>query len=167
MKCVSIRWLSAGIVLFLTANFSTQAQDRISAQGLEAALATGDQLQVLYRIAGVTDKAGVATSFHCSSLSSVTETVSIVVRNFNGTVRANTSFSVAPSQTKTATTRATNLYVEDVILNTISVTQGLALIRATSRDVICSAIVVNATAAVPQGIALHMVRSNAQAGTQE
>jgi hypothetical protein len=167
MKRVSIRWLSVAVLAFLTASFSAQGQDRVSAEALDPAFATGDQLQVLYRIAGVTDSVGVATSFHCSSFSSVTETLSIVVRNFNGNVRANTSFSVAPSQTKTATTRPTNLYVEDVILNTISVTQGLALIRATSRNVICSAMVVDAAATVPEGIALHMVRSNPQPGTQE
>jgi hypothetical protein len=167
MKCTSIRWLSVGIVLFLTANVSARAQDRVGSEGAAAPLAVGDQLQLLYRIAGVTDKAGVATSFHCSSLSSVTETVSIVIRNFNGTVRANTSFSVATLQTKTASTRATNLFAEDVNLNTGAVGQGLALIRATSSDVFCSAMVVDAAAAVPQGIALHMVRSSAKTGTQE
>jgi hypothetical protein len=167
MKRVPISWLSVGIVVFLTASFSAQSQDRPGSEGSGPALAVGDQFQVLYRISGVTDAARVATAFHCSSLSSETETVSIVIRNFNGTVRANTSFSVEPSQTKTVTTRATNLYVEDVVLNTLAVTQGLALIRATSRDVICSAMIVDPAAIVPQGIALHMVRSNPQTGTQE
>jgi hypothetical protein len=167
MKRVSIRSLSVGTVLFLAMNFCAQAQDRVSPGESAAPLATGDPLKVLYRISGITDKAGVATSFHCSSFSSVNETVSLVIRNFNGTVLANTSFSVAPSQTRTASTRGTNLYAEDVLLNTGLVTQGLALIRATSIDIICSVVVVNATAALPQGIELHMVRSNPMAGTQE
>jgi hypothetical protein len=163
----SVRLLSVGTVLFLAMNFCAQAQDRVSPGESAAPLATGDPLKVLYRISGITDKAGVATSFHCSNFSGVTESMTLVVRNFNGTVLANTSFSMAPSQTKTVSTRGTNLYAEDVTLNTGPVTQGLALIRATSIDIICSAMTVNATAALPQGFDLHMVRSNPMAGTQE
>lgn len=159
--------LSVGTVLFLAMTFCAQAQDRVSPGESAAPLATGDPLKVLYRISGITDKVGVATSFHCSSFSTVTETLSLVVRNFNGTVLANNSLSVAPSQTRTVSTRGTNLYSEDLVLNTGPVTQGLALIRATSVDIACSAMVVNATASLPQGIELHMVRSNPMAGSQE
>jgi hypothetical protein len=135
-------------------------------------LAVGDPPKVLYFVPGVSDSGsaentGWATVFHCSSFSPVTETISFVIRNFSGTILANHSRSLASLATQTISTHGTQ-FTEDLPFLTpgVAVNNGIGVIRATSVNVVCSAMIVTA-GEVPQGVALHMIRSNPMNGTQE
>jgi hypothetical protein len=136
--------------------------------------AVGDPLKVIYRISGIADSgsaagAGQATTIMCTNLSTVTETLSIVVRNFNGVVVVpNTNNPVSPNRTLTLSTHFTNMFFDDVVLSPgIVINQGSAIIRSTTTNMICSAMIVDAASAAGQGIGLHMVRVNPLAGSQE
>jgi hypothetical protein len=52
-------------------------------------------------------------------------------------------------------------------LQTGSVNQGVVNIEATNSAVFCNAMIVDAGAAIPDGIALHLVRVNPHPGTVE
>lgn len=135
--------------------------------------ATTDPLKVIYRVSGVRDSGsgagvGVATSFHCSNFGSVAEIIRIVVRHADGGIAASRTFQINSGSTFTASTHATNLFSDNAFLAMgEAITQGLVTIQSTSLQVHCSAMIVDATASVPQGIALHMVRVNPVLNTQE
>ena len=136
------------------------------------ALADSGPAQVLYIFPGVKDDgaaigAGVATSVHCFSFSSTTETIQIVVRNFNGTLAVNASTTINFLVTKTISTHGTNIYNEDVILGTGLVDQGSLGITATSTNIVCTAQVLDASTTAPNGFDLHAVRFNPISGNQE
>jgi hypothetical protein len=57
--------------------------------------------------------------------------------------------------------------VDMVLSPAVKVDQGFARISATAKGVYCSAMIVDASAFVPEGIALHMARVNAPTGVQE
>src|SRR5204863_9955625 len=101
---------------------------------------------------------GVATSIHCTSLSDVMETLRYVVKNFDSSTKADLMINVGADQTRTASTHDTVLYAEDLILNTGVVNQGSIRVSSTSSNVFCTAQVLDAAAAVPAGIDLHMIR---------
>ena len=138
-----------------------------------APLATTDPLVRLYRISGVRDNggatnAGVATSFHCTSFSTVDERVRITLRNFNATQVASRAFVLHSRDTITLSTHLTTIFTDDFQLSPgVVINQGSAEILGTSADIICSAMIVDAGVAFPDGIALHMVRFNAAAGSEE
>jgi hypothetical protein len=91
-----------------------------------------------------------------------------VVRNFDGAVVGARTITHHPGDTVTLSTHFTRLFVEDFALSRgVVINQGSAEISATSTDIFCSAMIVNAASASPDGIALHMVRFNAATGTQE
>jgi hypothetical protein len=158
----------------LAATLPAQAQ-RAYPEGAAptAPLATTDPFVRIYRISGVRDngagnEAGVATSFHCSSASTANESVRIVVRHFDGTVAGSRTFTLAPNRTVTMSTHFTRLFFEDTVISRgIVINSGSADILATSVNIFCSAMILNAGTASPEGIALHMVRFNAAAGSQE
>jgi len=134
--------------------------------------AVGDPPKVLYRTAGVRDDGGgtglgTATSFQCSNLNAVNETMVIHIRDQFGTVRVNKAFPLEASRTKTISTHFTDVFIEDASLNAGIISQGLATISASTTNIICSVMVVNAAGFPPEGIALHLVRFNPIAGSQE
>ena len=138
---------------------------------LPAQAATTDPEVIIYRVSGVVDTGGgggtgIATAFACSNFSGVPETVRFVVRGPTAALLANAPFTVAHLNTITVTTRAVAMYVEE-ILNTSLVNLGTAAIAATSVNVTCTAMQVNAEIVSPVGIALHMTRFNPVPGTQE
>jgi hypothetical protein len=139
---------------------------------LPAAAATTDPELIIYRFPGVLDdgsagQVGVATSFHCTNFSGVTETVRIVVRNFDNSVKANVAFSIPHLTTRTASTHSTVLYTEDQALNTGAINQGTAAIAATAVNVICSAMTIGAASSQPNGFAVRGIRFNPVPGSQE
>jgi len=139
---------------------------------LPAQAATTDPEVIIYRFPGVLDdgsagQVGVATSFHCTNFSGVTETVRVVVRNFDGAIKANVAFSVPHLTTRTASTKSTVLYTEDQSFNTGAVNQGTAAIAATSTNVICAAMTIDAANSKPCGFALRAIRFNPVPGSQE
>jgi hypothetical protein len=155
----------------LAAMLPAQAQ-RAYPEGA-APLATTDPLVRIYRISGVRDngagnEAGVATSFHCSSASTVNESVRIVLRHFDGAVAGSRTLTLGARRTLTMSTHFTRLFFEDAVLSRgIVINSGSAEILATSVDIFCSAMILNAGTVSPDGIALHMVRFNAATGSQE
>jgi hypothetical protein len=131
-----------------------------------------DPLLLLYVFPAVRDNGGgagtgVATSIHCSSMGLATETLNYTVRNFDSSTKANLNLNIGSAQTRTASTHDTVLYAEDLILNTGVVNQGLVIVKATSKAIVCTAHVLDAAAATPNGIDLHGIRFNATLNTQE
>ena len=137
-----------------------------------ASAASGDPEQIIYRFPGVLDNGGaavtgVATVFHCTNFSGVTETLRFVVRNFNTTVVANLTQSIAHLATVTVATHDTGVYAESVNLGTGPVGQGTAAIAATSVNVICTAMTIDAANSKPDGVALRGIRFSPVPGSQE
>ncbi|HYU11796.1 MAG TPA: hypothetical protein VEK82_04415 [Stellaceae bacterium] len=132
----------------------------------------GDPLNTLYifpgvRDSGEADNTGVATSIHCSNFSSVLEKIQYIVLNYDGHTKVNSIGNIGPAQTKTVSTHQTQLYFEDVALNTGAIEQGVVGVSATNNNMVCTAQVLDASANVPRGIDLHGIRLNPIPGTQE
>jgi len=129
---------------------------------------------LIYRGAGVLDTGGAAftgdaTAFHCTNFSGTLENIRFVIRNADGTLMANSAFLVAHLSTITALTKDTSIFTVSfkLLLNTGSVGIGTVAIAATSLNVTCTAMLVQANITTPAGIKLHMTRFNPIAGTQE
>ena len=135
--------------------------------------AQAQELQNIYRVSGVTDSGeatniGVATAIHCSNPRDGTEKVRIIIRDFNGSIAGNHDVQIPARRTITAVTHNTVIFEEDETLSPGNIiNQGSAQIQASSLLVHCSAMIVDAAATVPQGIALHMVRYNPLNDTTE
>ena len=136
-----------------------------------AQAATTDPEIIIYRFPGVRDdgsanSVGVATSFHCTNFSGVTETIRWVTRDFDGTLKSNASLMIGHLGTVTASTHGTNAYSETG-LATGAVAQGTTAIAATSINVICTAVTIDASTAAPIGVALRGIRFSPVPGSQE
>ena len=134
--------------------------------------AVTDPVISLYFFPGVRDNGGgagtgVATSIHCVNFSGATEKLQYVVFNFDSSIKANLNLNIGQDQTRTASTHDTVLYAEDLILNTGVVNQSSDIVGATSVDIVCTAQVLDAAAATPNGIDLHGLRFNAVPSTAE
>jgi hypothetical protein len=134
--------------------------------------AVGDPVESLYFFPGARDNGagtgtGVATSVHCVNFSDATEKLQYVVFNFDSSIKANLNLNIGLHQTRTASTHDTVLYAEDLILNTGVVNQGSVLVGGTSVNIVCTAQVVDASAAIPNGIDLHGLRFNPISSTAE
>ncbi len=125
---------------------------------------TTDPFMIIYRASGVIDNGaaanlGVATSFHCTNFGPTTDNLKIVIRGYNGVVVANPTYTLVSFQTFTASTHSTVAYVQDGTLAAGStINQGSVVIAATSPYITCTAVVVDASTAVPIGTPLHLVR---------
>jgi hypothetical protein len=128
---------------------------------------------IIYRISGVADSGGAAqtglvTAFHCTNFSGVPENIRVVVRTTGSGLLANSALIVSHLSTATWTTRETALFFETSVMNAAPIGQGTAAIAATSVNVLCTAMLLDASKAFePQGIKLHMLRFSPIAGTQE
>ena len=128
--------------------------------------------QILYFYSGVHDSGGAAntgraTSIHCSNFSGVPVAVQFLVYAPNSNVLANQTAIIGHTGTVTAATKFTGIYIEDLNLNTGALSAGLAAVVGSNPYVVCTAQVLDAGAVVPVGFALHGVRFNPIAGTQE
>jgi hypothetical protein len=138
---------------------------------LPAQAATTDPEIIIYRASGVIDTgsasgAGVATVFQCTNVSTVSENLRFVIRNFNSIIVANQVFTVPSFFSQTASTHFTNLYVNATLAPGTSI-NGTVAIAATTPNMFCTARTVDASASVPSGIILPMVRFNPMAGSEE
>ena len=148
---------------------------------VSAALATGmaapasagvnDPEVIIYRFPGVLDDgggtaAGIATLFICTNFSGATETIRFVTRRTTTQIASNESFQLAHLVTIFAHTHITGSFPPDAPLNTGSV-KGTTAIAATSTNIICTAMVLDAASPKPDGIALHGIRFNPVPGSQE
>jgi len=143
-----------------------------SVQAVPASAGINDPEVIIYRVPGVRDNGGgigvgVATVFVCTNFSGAEEILRIVVRNANGAILQNSGGNIFHLATNTKSTHPTNLFSLSAFLNTGAVNQGTAAIAATSLSIICTAMIVDAAATSPQGIALRMIRFNPVPGSQE
>jgi len=155
---------------------------KISLAVVSAALAVGmaapvvagvnDPEVIIYRFPGVTDNGGgfelgIATAFHCTNFSGATENIRFATRRSDGGLVSNAVFPIAHLATLSVSTHNTGAYVEPMVLNTNMVTQGTTAIAATSINVICTAMTIDASALVPIGVALRGIRFSPVPGSQE
>jgi hypothetical protein len=100
-------------------------------------------------------------------LQRTTEVIRFVTRNFDTTIKSNVLLSPAHLATVTYSTHDTLAYEEDAVVNTGAINQGTTAIAATSINVICTAMTIDASAVVPVGVALRGVRFSPIPGAQE
>jgi hypothetical protein len=134
--------------------------------------ATTDPEVIIYRFPGVRDNGGaantgVATVFHCTNFSGVQENIRFVTRNFSGDLATNLVISINHLTTKTVATHLNLAYVSDLSLATSTIAQGTTAIAATSINVICTAMTIDAADTKPVGIALRGIRFSPVPGSQE
>ena len=134
--------------------------------------AFGDPEVIIYRFPGVKDDGladftGVATVFHCTNFSGVTELIRYVTRNFDGTLKSNVTHSIGHLNSLGASTKSNFAYGTDVFLTTGLVSGGTTAIAATSTSIVCTATTVDAANSRPTGVSLRGVRFNPAPGTQE
>ena len=132
--------------------------------------ATTDPEVIIYRFPGVLDNgagnAGAATVFHCTNFSGALENIRLVTRASNGALVSNVAAPIGHLQTTTFATHVTASYFETDI-NTGPVLQGTTAIAATSVNIICTAMTIDAASFVPIGVALRGIRFNPVPGSQE
>jgi hypothetical protein len=136
-----------------------------------AQAAQSDPEVIIYRFPGVLDDGslafvGAATVFHCTNFSGVPENIRWVTRNSAGGLLDNTSFGIPHLQTITVGTHISRAY-SSVSLGTGAVTQGTTAIAATSINVICTAMTIDASTIAPIGVALRGIRFSPVSGSQE
>jgi dihydrodipicolinate synthase/N-acetylneuraminate lyase len=134
--------------------------------------ATTDPEVIIYRFPGVVDdgdsNAGMATIFNCTNFSGTTETLRFATRSTSGTLIGNVTVSIQHLATKTASTHNTLAFTDDTLVLQIAMLgQGTTAIAATSINIVCTAMIVDAANAKPVGIALRGIRFNPAPGSQE
>src|SRR5262249_51561164 len=128
---------------------------------------------IIYRFPGVFDDAGldnlgISTVFHCTNFSGVTENVRFVTRGVSGTLQANFVVDILHLHTRTVSTHLTVAYFNDSDMGTGGVTQGTTAIAATSINVVCTAMTIDAANAKPAfAVSLRGIRFNPAPGSQE
>ena len=129
---------------------------------------------IIHRFPGVTDSGnavspGVATAFHCTNFSGVTETLRFVTRNFNTGIASNNTVAIDHLATITAATHLTLAYNIQLNLTTGVVNQGTTAIAATSINIICTAeTIFDTTTTLPHGVvARRGIRFAPVPGSQE
>ena len=137
-----------------------------------ASAASSDPEVIVYRFPGVRDdgadtNVGVATAFHCTNFSGVTEFIRLVTRDNDSTLKSNTGDFIGHLVTKTYVTHFVHSYNLQTSLGTGTVGQGTTAIAATSTNIICTATTINAADSVPIGTALRGIRFNPVPGSQE
>jgi hypothetical protein len=167
---------------FYRALFKVFALFGIVAGGILAEAAPAKAQQVVYLFIGVTDdggvaNAGVATSVHCANFSGATQTLTVVAvnsagapLNLGGTTNKSVSATVTAGQVITFSTHPTTIFQDAGTasnLQTGFVGQGAIGILSTSTNVACTAMIMDAASASPQGISLNPLRFNPIPGTME
>ena len=127
---------------------------------------------IIYRFPGVLDDGngsgvGSATVFHCTNFSGVDENVRFVTRVVNGGLASNVAVTIAHLATRTVLTHPVFSYFSTTDLHTGFVGQGTTAIAATSINVICTAMTMDAANPKPVGVALRGIRFAPVPGSQE
>ena len=136
-----------------------------------ASAAQGGPETILYRVPGVVDSGeaaniGVATVFACTNFSGVTENVRFVTRHVDGSLVSNFATTVDHLATLVASTH----FVHAMGSNNLAagfVFGGTTAIAATSINIICTALIIDAASSLPHGVALRAIRFNPVPGSQE
>ena len=138
-----------------------------------ASAAITDPEVIIYRFPGVSDNGGaenvgIATAFHCTNFSGATETMRFVTRGSSGGLITNLTHSIAHLQTITAVTHVNAAYPHDLSLSTGGgASPGTTAIAATSVNIVCTAMTIDAAATKPIGVALRGIRFSPAPGSQE
>jgi len=145
-------------------------------QSTPASAATTDPEVIIYRFPGVRDTGGagftgVATSFHCTNFSGATETVRMVLRDTLISIVSNNTYPLPHLGTLTVSTRPISAYLNDLSIPFLAPVgmfgQGTVAIAATSINIICTAMTINAANSDPVGVALRGIRFSPVPGSQE
>jgi len=154
---------------------------KISLAVVSAALAIGmaapasagvnDPEVIIYRFPGVlddagADNAGVATVFACTNFSGATETIRYVTRGPGGVLQTNFNQTIPHLETVVTSTHHVIAYNNNS-LQTGQVARGTTAIAATSTNIICTAMIISASAQLPTGIALRGIRFSPVPGSEE
>jgi hypothetical protein len=130
--------------------------------------ATTDPEVIIYRFPGVFDDGRNATSFHCTNFSGATETIRFVTRASTSALLSNVAVNIAHLATFSTSTHDVAIYADAFpALNTGAVVQGTTAIAATSINIVCTAMTVEASALVLNGVALRGIRFSPVPGSQE
>ena len=128
---------------------------------------------IIYRFPGVRDdggapSAGIATVFHCTNFSGATETIRFATRFTDGSLASNVTTSIPHLATRLASTHDTVAYnFEELIFLVGTINHGTTAIAATSINIICTAMTIDASTSAPVGVALRGIRFNPVPGSQE
>ena len=115
---------------------------------------------------GSSANVGTATAFHCTNFSGVQENVRIVTRSQGGALSKNFFFTLDHLSTQGASTHSVSSYVS-LNMGKGFIPEGTAAIAATSTNIICTAMVLDAANPKPNGLALRGIRFNPVPGSQE
>jgi hypothetical protein len=137
-----------------------------------ATAGVNDPEVIIYRFSRVRDNGqpgflGVATVFVCTNFSGATETIRFVTRAKVGFLLQNDTISIDHLTSRVAATHVTFAYEADLNLATTAVNGGTTAIAATSTNITCTAMAIDASTPAPVGVALHGVRFNPAPGSQE
>jgi hypothetical protein len=138
-----------------------------------ASAGVNDPEVIIYRFPGVrdnaaADKTGVATVFSCANFSGEQPQLRFVPRSEAGTLILNFTYTINHLQTRIISTRQTNAYPQGSFWGTGSeVFGGTTAIAATSTNIICTAMAIDAGTVAPVGVALRGIRFNPIPGSQE
>jgi len=141
-------------------------------QAAPANAGVNDPEVVIYRFPGTADNGGAsgtgfATVFHCTNFSGVTEVIRFVMRDgLTTTIKGNFDTPIDHLVTKTIATKNPSAYTAVISLNT-GAFKGTTAIAATSPNIICTAMTINAGLAEPVGVSLRGIRFNPAPGSQE
>ena len=155
----AIRWIIAAAALAFVLPPAAEA-------------ATTDPEVIIYRFPGVTDdgsaaNVGVATVFHCTNFSGAIETLRFVTRGSDNTLVSNETIGINHLVTLAVGTHANLAYVLHKNLNIGGFVQGTTAIAATSTNIICTAMTIDAANSKPVGVALRGIRFSPVPGSQE
>ena len=137
-----------------------------------AMAATTDPEIIIYRFPGVRDDGnasftGAATAFHCTNFSGVLENIRVVIRDQNSSLVVNFPTSIPHLASETIATKGITSFGAHVGLGTGAISQGTAAIAATTVNMICTAMTVDASTTAPVGVALRGIRFSPVPGSQE
>jgi len=137
-----------------------------------ASAATTDPEVIIYRFPGVLDNGGLtntgsATTFHCTNFSGGTETLRFVTRDSSAVLITNVTFNIGHLATLTVPTHSTLAYNDTILTLGTGAVQGTTAIAATSINIICTAMTIDASTTAPIGVALRGIRFNPVPGSQE
>ena len=133
----------------------------------------GEKTKLLYTVVGVRDSANLATLFHCTSTEPTDGKViriGVEVFNYDTTLANDVTAgdgddAIVPGGSVTFGTRDTASFEEDELIDTGNINQGSARIFATSKDVLCSAMIVEVTNDPPTSmVMLPVFRAAKQKG---
>ena len=151
---------------------------KLAAVALAATLAqpagaiTFSSLTTIYVISGVKDdggapNTGIATSVHCTNVSGVDAQIRLLALDRDGTVAGQVGLNILHGQTRTESTHVTTTFNDGQFGGGTVLDQGVIIVEATQSAIFCTAMIVDASAALPTGADLHVVRVNPHPGTVE